>query len=49
MDSPEITFLFQLGLVRDTVTVEAGTLTLKSLKEFAVEFINKKVSKLNLS
>ena len=39
-----ITFLLQLGLVRDTRTVEAGTLNLKALKDLAVDFINKKVS-----
>lgn len=44
MDEPTdtITFLLQLGLVRDTCTVEAGTLNLKALKDLAVDFINKK-------
>lgn len=43
-----ITFLLQLGLVRDTCTVEAGTLNLKALKDLAVDFINKKVPALLL-
>lgn len=42
MEGSEITFLFQFGLIRDTVSVEAGSLTLKSLKEFACDFINTK-------
>lgn len=42
MEGSEITFLFQFGLTRDTVTVQAGSLTLKTLKEFACEFINTK-------
>ncbi|XP_058801988.1 serine/threonine-protein kinase D1 isoform X2 [Phymastichus coffea] len=42
MESSEITFLFQFGLTRDTVTVQSGSLTLKSLKELACDFINTK-------
>jgi protein kinase D len=42
MEGSEITFLFQFGLTRDTVTVESGSLTLKSLKEFACDFISNK-------
>ncbi|KAI4484832.1 hypothetical protein M0804_007398 [Polistes exclamans] len=42
MEGPEVTFLFQFGLTRDTVTVEASTLTLKALKDFACNFINAK-------
>lgn len=42
MEGSEITFLFQFGLIRDTVTVESGSLTLKSLKELACDFINTK-------
>ncbi|KAJ8672906.1 hypothetical protein QAD02_004167 [Eretmocerus hayati] len=42
MEGSEITFLFQFGLVRDTVTVEAGCLTLKSLKDLACDFITSK-------
>lgn len=42
MEGPEVTFLFQFGLTRDTVTVESSALTLKTLKEFACDFINTK-------
>ncbi|KAK2577124.1 hypothetical protein KPH14_003286 [Odynerus spinipes] len=42
MEGPEVTFLFQFGLTRDTVTAEASTLTLKALKDFACNFINAK-------
>ncbi|XP_046421888.1 serine/threonine-protein kinase D3 isoform X1 [Neodiprion virginianus] len=42
MEGPEVTFLFQFGLTRNTVTVEAGTLTLKTLKDLACDFINDK-------
>ena len=42
MEGPEVTFLFQFGLLRDTVSVEASALTLKALKEFACDFINTK-------
>ncbi|XP_015113925.1 serine/threonine-protein kinase D3 [Diachasma alloeum] len=42
MEGPEVTFLFQFGLLRDTVSAEARTLTLKGLKEHACEFINSK-------
>ncbi|XP_017886672.1 serine/threonine-protein kinase D3 isoform X2 [Ceratina calcarata] len=42
MEGPEVTFLFQFGLIRDTVTVDSSTLTLKTLKEFACDFINTK-------
>lgn len=38
----EVTFLFQLGLTRDTISVDPSTLTLKSLKDLAYEFINNK-------
>jgi len=39
----EVTFLFQVGLVRDSVTVDASLLTLKTLKDEACKFICKKV------
>lgn len=39
---PEITFIFQFGLTRDTISVEASALTLKSLKDLACDFINSK-------
>ncbi|XP_012273303.1 serine/threonine-protein kinase D3 [Orussus abietinus] len=42
MEGPEVTFLFQFGLIRDTVTADASTLTLKALKDFACDFINAK-------
>lgn len=42
MEGPEVTFLFQFGLVRDTVTTPAGSLGLKTLKDLASDFINKK-------
>ena len=46
MDVPtgDVTFIFQLGLVRDSVTVDASQLTLKTLKDVACEFIIRKVS-----
>ncbi|GLV43331.1 Protein Kinase D [Carabus blaptoides fortunei] len=43
MEGPEITFLFQFGLVRDTVTVPHTSLTLKTLKDLACDFINNKI------
>ena len=42
MEGSEITFLFQFGLTRDIVTVEAGSLTLRFLKDLACNFINTK-------
>lgn len=38
----EITFLFQSGLVKDTVTVDVCELTLKTLKDLACTFVNRK-------
>ena len=38
-----VTFLFQVGLVRDLVTTDASQLTLKTLKDLACNFINQKV------
>lgn len=46
MEDPEITFLFQFGNLRDTVTVAIPTLNLKSLKDRACDFINTKVSEI---
>ena len=40
----DVTFSFQLGLVRDSVTMDASLLTLKTLKDVACEFIIRKVS-----
>ncbi|XP_036140651.1 serine/threonine-protein kinase D3 isoform X3 [Monomorium pharaonis] len=42
MEGAEVTFLFQFGLIRDTVTVDSSTLTLKVLKDLACDFINTK-------
>lgn len=44
MEGPEITFLFQFGNLRDMVTVSAASITLKSLKDLACDFINAKVN-----
>lgn len=43
MEGPEITFLFQFGNLRDTVTVAVSTLNLRSFKDLACDFINSKV------
>lgn len=42
MEGAEVTFLFQFGLTRDTITVESSALTLKTLKDLACDFINTK-------
>ncbi|KAJ9597767.1 hypothetical protein L9F63_011375, partial [Diploptera punctata] len=42
MEGPEVTFIFQFGLVRDTVTAAASSLGLKTLKDLACDFINRK-------
>lgn len=42
MEGTEVTFLFQFGLIRDTITVDSSTLTLKTLKDLACDFINTK-------
>ncbi|KAK9497813.1 hypothetical protein O3M35_003733 [Rhynocoris fuscipes] len=42
MNNSEITFIFQFGLIRDTVTIDSSNLTLKALIEHACEFINSK-------
>lgn len=44
---PEITFMFQFGLIRDAVTVPQSTLNLKTIKLLAVDFLNSKVNKLH--
>lgn len=44
MEGPEVTFLFQFGNLRDMVTVSAASVTLKSLKDLACDFINEKVN-----
>ncbi|KAI5707108.1 hypothetical protein M8J75_014556 [Diaphorina citri] len=43
MESPEVTFIFQFGLIRDTVSAEVCSLNLKSIKELACNFINAKI------
>lgn len=40
----EICISMQAGLVRDTVKVDTGELTLRTLKEYACNFIIKKVN-----
>lgn len=40
----QVTFMFQVGLVRDFVTTDASQLTLKTLKDLACNFINQRVS-----
>lgn len=40
---PEITFMFQFGLIRDAVSVPQSTLNLKTIKLLAVDFLNSKV------
>uniref|UniRef100_A0A023F3P7 protein kinase C n=2 Tax=Triatoma infestans TaxID=30076 RepID=A0A023F3P7_TRIIF len=42
MNNTEVTFIFQFGLIRDTITIDTTNLTLKFLKEQACEFINEK-------
>lgn len=41
---PEITFLFQFGLIRDAITVPQASLNLKTIKLLAVDFLNSKVN-----
>ena len=40
----DVTFLFQLGVVRDAVAAPAHLLTLAHLKELAVKFVHDKVT-----
>ncbi|VVC37543.1 Hypothetical protein CINCED_3A014345 [Cinara cedri] len=40
MEDKDITFILQLGLIRDTVTINASHITLKTLKEAACDFVN---------
>ncbi|KAK9759319.1 Protein kinase domain [Popillia japonica] len=39
----DITFLFQFGLIRDTVTVPQALLNLKTIKDLACDFVNNKI------
>ena len=40
----QVTFMFQVGLVRDQVSMDASQMTLKTLKDLACNFINQRVS-----
>lgn len=40
----QVTFMFQVGLVRDQVSTDASQMTLKTLKDLACNFINQRVS-----
>lgn len=40
---PEITFMFQFGLIRDAVTVPQSSINLKTIKDLACDFITAKV------
>ncbi|XP_008195845.2 serine/threonine-protein kinase D3 isoform X1 [Tribolium castaneum] len=40
---PEVTFLFQFGLIRDAITVPVASLNLKTIKDLACNFINSKI------
>uniref|UniRef100_A0A1B6JF00 Phorbol-ester/DAG-type domain-containing protein n=1 Tax=Homalodisca liturata TaxID=320908 RepID=A0A1B6JF00_9HEMI len=42
MEGPDVTFIFQFGLIRDTVSIDASILTLKTLKDHACDFISSK-------
>ncbi|XP_050438733.1 serine/threonine-protein kinase D1 isoform X2 [Adelges cooleyi] len=44
MEDKEITFIFQLGMVRDTISLNSSLFTLKTLKEAACDFVNMKCS-----
>lgn len=40
----EVSFFLQSGLLKDSVTMEASELNLKSLKDLACNFVDRKVS-----
>lgn len=40
----EISFFLQAGLLKDSVTIETSELNLKSLKDLACNFVDRKVS-----
>nr|CAI5856077.1 unnamed protein product [Callosobruchus analis] len=44
---PEVTFMFQFGLIRDAITVQKSLLNLKTIKNLACDFINSKVRNYN--
>ena len=43
LKSGGLTFAMQIGLVRESVTVEGGELTLATLKDIACAFVDRKV------
>ncbi|KAJ8934446.1 hypothetical protein NQ314_013320, partial [Rhamnusium bicolor] len=43
---PEVTFLFQFGLIRDAITVPKSSLNLKTIKNLACNFLNSKICNL---
>lgn len=43
-NTSSISFLLQSGLAKDTVTIETSDLNLKSLKDLACNFVDRKVS-----
>ncbi len=43
MEETEVTFLFQFGLIRDTITADLSKLNMRSLIQYACDFINTKV------
>ena len=43
-----MTFAMQIGLVRESVTVEGGELTMATLTDIACAFVDRKVSTLTL-
>ncbi|KFM83155.1 Serine/threonine-protein kinase D3, partial [Stegodyphus mimosarum] len=45
----EVTFMMQAGLTRDSITVDVGDLNLKSLKDLACNFVDKKFPEHNLN
>ncbi|GFS47579.1 hypothetical protein TNCV_3133761 [Trichonephila clavipes] len=45
----EVTFMMQAGLARDSITVDVGDLNLKSLKDLACNFVDKKFPEHNLN
>lgn len=48
MEEKDVTFILQLGLIRDSVTLNASSFTLRTLKEAACDFVNIKVSSSNV-
>ncbi|KAL4134739.1 hypothetical protein QTP88_006459 [Uroleucon formosanum] len=40
MEEKDVTFILQLGLVRDSVTLNASSFTLRTLKEAACDYVN---------